>query len=428
VLIRKPKGKMKNFYPHGHVMPSGDGSGERSPTQQVAISRTAAEDLSTAPRTYSLVKFNSYRKRGKAGSPPATSNLYDVLKKVDWLAIFSPWAIINRSKMYATSTKQSTCADHTSANNVALQNFEKRQTDAQSVVSKFFSDEFFGSFFAEKKERPVVASDGKPVRRQRGKTKSTTICKPFSSILHLLLPTIFVSVFICFSGAAMAQSRQDVGTAEAVEPFITRSNIQDFVEIKDIAHKKELILQYSPTADLEKYPLYEYKARTEAFDPLITGAIVPEYIWELPLRVVNDPLGRDSITLRQLAGEKILVLDFWATWCTPCMQSMAKWESILPKYADSLQVVGLMLDYDFKAELTVSYEGWTSPQIVGPEVYFLNYFFMGVPIVGPSAWIRNGRHWGITPTRNDNEALLMRILNERIETMPIENIWKGLAI
>src|SRR5690606_32831657 len=143
---------MKNFYPHGHVMPSGDGSGERSPTQQVAISRTAAEDLSTAPRTYSLVKFNSYRKRGKAGSPPATtSNPYAVLKKVDWLAIFSPWHLINKAKRYTT----------------------------------------------------------------------------------LLLPTIFVSVFICFSGAAMAQSRQDVGTAEVVEPFITRSNIQDFVEIKD---------------------------------------------------------------------------------------------------------------------------------------------------------------------------------------------------
>src|SRR5690606_8509248 len=108
--------------------------------------------------------------------------------------------------------------------------------DAHTVVSnracelsegKFFSDEFFGSFFAEKKERPVVASDGKPVRRQRGKTKSTTICKPFSSILHLLLPTIFVSVFICFSGAAKAQSRQDVGTAEVVDAFREAIIIKD---------------------------------------------------------------------------------------------------------------------------------------------------------------------------------------------------------
>src|SRR5690606_25812184 len=281
--------------------------------------------------------FYSYHRRAMVGSPPATSNLYDVLKRVDWLAIFSPWAIINRSKMYAMTTKQNTCAGRTPANNAVLQNFEKTHEDAEPVVSnrafelsegKFFSDERYGGvysfnglhelasrgfafFFGVKKERPVVASDGKVAGRVN-KTLSTSMDHTSSpSHLHLL-STIFVLLNFGFISATHAQSQthnSGGGAAEVVEPFITRTNIQDFVEIKDIAHKKELILQYSPTADLEKYPLYEYKARTEAFDPLITGAIVPEYIWELPLRVVNDPLGRDSITLRQLAGEKILVLD-----------------------------------------------------------------------------------------------------------------------
>src|SRR5690606_4420503 len=59
-------------------------------------------------------------------SMSATSNLYDVLKRVDWLAIFSPWAIINRSKMYAMTTKQNTCATRTPATNVALKDFLRR--------------------------------------------------------------------------------------------------------------------------------------------------------------------------------------------------------------------------------------------------------------------------------------------------------------
>src|SRR5690606_23603856 len=71
-------------------------------------------------RVRSISPFYSYRRRAKVSSMSATSNLYDVLKKVDWLAIFSPWAIINRSKMYAMTTKQNTCAGRTPANNAAL--------------------------------------------------------------------------------------------------------------------------------------------------------------------------------------------------------------------------------------------------------------------------------------------------------------------
>src|SRR5690606_16460179 len=67
--------------------------------------------------------------------------------------------------------------------------------------------------------------DGKPVRRERRGNELNGFHTPFPSILHLLLPTIFVSVFICFSGAAKAQSRQDVGTAGAVIQGEVRSAV-----------------------------------------------------------------------------------------------------------------------------------------------------------------------------------------------------------
>src|SRR5690606_32768891 len=130
---------MKKLYPSGRAMPTRTGSSE--PTR--SSHATSRERMTPSPKSLLRVRFispfYSYRRRGMVGSPPATSNLYDVLKKVDWLAIFSPWHLINKAKRYTT----------------------------------------------------------------------------------LLLPTIFVSVFICFSGAAMAQSRQDVGTAEAVTDFNT---------------------------------------------------------------------------------------------------------------------------------------------------------------------------------------------------------------
>src|SRR5690606_5562482 len=86
-----------------------------------------------------------------------------------------------------------------------------------TVVPKIFSGEFFGSFFGVKKERPVAASDGKPMRGgnkglsvqsedanrlQRLKTFHTS-----SSSTLYLLSTIFVLLNFGFISATHAQSQ-----------------------------------------------------------------------------------------------------------------------------------------------------------------------------------------------------------------------------
>src|SRR5690606_10537492 len=109
-------------------------------------------------RVRSISPFYSYRRRGMVCSPPATSNLYDVLKKVDWLAIFSPWAIINRSKMYAMTTKQYTSATRTPANNAVLQNFEKTNDDAEPVVSNRACELTEGNILSSRSQRDTDTS------------------------------------------------------------------------------------------------------------------------------------------------------------------------------------------------------------------------------------------------------------------------------
>src|SRR5690606_41514544 len=63
-----------------------------------------------------------------------------------------------------------------------------------------------------------------------------------------ILPTIFVSVFICFSGAAKAQSRQDVGTAEVVDAF------REAIIIKDEPLLDSLLRIKYPFIDFDRYP------------------------------------------------------------------------------------------------------------------------------------------------------------------------------
>jgi thiol-disulfide isomerase/thioredoxin len=58
---------------------------------------------------------------------------------------------------------------------------------------------------------------------------------------------------------------------------------------------------------------------------------------------LKDLAGRD-VTLSQFKG-KVVMLDFWATWCPPCRKEMPDFIALQKKYAErGLVIVGLSLD------------------------------------------------------------------------------------
>ncbi|RKE52300.1 TlpA family protein disulfide reductase [Sphingobacterium detergens] len=247
-------------------------------------------------------------------------------------------------------------------------------------------------------------------------SKNTILLNKSTTLLSL---TILFQMF-SLSFAQSVETRTDSG----VMPKITRENVPYFVEIKDDSRKNESVLFYDPKANIKKYPLYEYKANVDRIAPIKLNKTVPDEIWDLPVRIVNDIHKRDSITLRELAKDKILVLDFWARWCSPCLESMHKWQELQPKYADQVQVVGLMMDYEYKAEMIIAQKAWTMPQLVGPEVYLINACFLDSPVLGPSAWIRDGKFIGTTETRANKEELLEELIVNNIPTIPEKFRWK----
>jgi len=81
----------------------------------------------------------------------------------------------------------------------------------------------------------------------------------------------------------------------------------------------------------------------DSIKPLTIGDRIPETLWNLPLKVVNHPEGKDTITLQEYRG-KLIILDFWATWCSSCISAFPKVYDLNQKYAADMVIIPVNSD------------------------------------------------------------------------------------
>lgn len=74
--------------------------------------------------------------------------------------------------------------------------------------------------------------------------------------------------------------------------------------------------------------------------PLNIGDQIPDELWNTPLQVVNHPEGKETITLADYKG-KLIILDFWATWCVPCIRNFPKLHGLQNEFNDAIKVLAV---------------------------------------------------------------------------------------
>ncbi len=130
----------------------------------------------------------------------------------------------------------------------------------------------------------------------------------------------------------------------------------------------------------------------------------------------TETLTGDKINSESLAG-KVIVLDFWATWCPPCIASMPVISDVCSKYADK-GVVFFAVNTGESAKTIADFakkQGWTATIILDVDEKIADSFRIdALPqtiIVGPDKTIQ-AAHIGF-----DGEEVLRDLLSQELELL-----------
>lgn len=86
----------------------------------------------------------------------------------------------------------------------------------------------------------------------------------------------------------------------------------------------------------------------------------------LPDISMPDTAGKQR-NLKEWQG-KIMILNFWATWCPPCMKEMPEFQAIQNELgAKGIQFVGIALDDAEPVQEFITKKNITYPILIGPD-------------------------------------------------------------
>ena len=154
---------------------------------------------------------------------------------------------------------------------------------------------------------------------------------------------------------------------------------------------------------------------------VIIGDSLPQWFWELEINVVNHPEGKTSVRLGNYR-DKMLVLDFLNTACSPCIASVDEWNRIQPYFVDEVAVLPVHLYGDNPRLLPFAQKReWHLPVALGNRAdTLLNQLFYSQKRFG-QIWIMDGRFYATPQHKAVNKLLVEAVFtNEDDVAIPMD--------
>jgi len=145
------------------------------------------------------------------------------------------------------------------------------------------------------------------------------------------------------------------------------------------------------------------------------GETLPESFWTTPLQVVNHP--EKTITLDKDRG-KLILLDFWNTWCSACLLGFPKMEALQKEFGDQIKVLAVTdqnrpaIEKFFAGKNGQRYNTMVS---VTGETQLKKYFpHVYVPHI---VWLKDGKLLNTTDIEQVTAETLTAVLKDRNEVL-----------
>ncbi|RZK41711.1 MAG: TlpA family protein disulfide reductase [Pedobacter sp.] len=128
-------------------------------------------------------------------------------------------------------------------------------------------------------------------------------------------------------------------------PVSVRQHQESLGRIQDL-YFEVTRLDINPTSSIYNFSELDFLKSYKHEIPVVRNSPITKFVGQ-PFPNFTFPVfanGTKQVSLTKLKG-KVVLLDFWEVWCSPCIESMPKVEDLYQKYKDSgLLVYGIIND------------------------------------------------------------------------------------
>ncbi len=100
---------------------------------------------------------------------------------------------------------------------------------------------------------------------------------------------------------------------------------------------------------------------------LFIGSLHAQSLREVPV------MDFDGLEARLPADpEQLVIVNFWATWCKPCVKEMPYFNTLSRKYADDPQIRVILVSLDMETQMQTRVMPFISDRKLHPDVWLLD--------------------------------------------------------